>query len=369
MKAKKKLTFIDRLFLWLNVLLCLALLLSYLAPFIDPRKNWVIAFFGLAYPPLLLANLLIIFYWLLRRSRYIYLSVVTILIGWNVLNNNIGIRLPDSKSEPAGLKVLRVMTYNVHNFKHYGAKNDISTKREILALIGEQRPDIIGIQEFYTRKTGEYDMIDSIKRVMGAQYYYFEPSSTSSIESIGMAIFSRYPIKQHGLIQLSAKGSGNQCLYVDVESSNLKFRLYSVHLQSINFDPEDYKYLGSLSHKGKTDIHATKRVGSKLKNAFLKRSEQVFTIKEHAGKCPYPYVISGDFNDTPASFAVNQMAKGLTNAFREKGAGLGRTYNGDFPNYQIDYVMTSKQFEVWDYKIIEKKMSDHYPLSTVLVLK
>jgi len=31
--------------------------------------------------------------------------------------------------------------------------------------------------------------------------------------------------------------------------------------------------------------------------------------------------------------------------------------------------MTSKQFEVWDYKIIEKKMSDHYPLSTDLVLK
>jgi hypothetical protein len=58
MKAKKRnLPFIDKVFLWINYLLCLALLFSYLAQYIDPRKFWPFAFFGLAYPPLLLANL------------------------------------------------------------------------------------------------------------------------------------------------------------------------------------------------------------------------------------------------------------------------------------------------------------------------
>jgi endonuclease/exonuclease/phosphatase family metal-dependent hydrolase len=370
MRAKKRnLSFIDKIFLWINYLLCLALLLGYLAPYVDPRKFWPIAFFGLAYPPLLVANLVIMVYWLIRKSWFIGLSAITILIGWNVLMNNVGIRLPSGAGSIPSLKVIRVMTYNVHDFKRYGAKNDISTKHEILDLIGQEQPDIIGIQEFFTRKKGEYAMIDSVKKVMRAEHYYFEPTMTSSSESIGMAIFSKYPIKSYGLVQLAAKGSGNQCLYVDIEKDGGVLRMYSVHLQSISFDPQDYKYLGNLSSKGKTDIGATKRVGGKLKTAFQKRSEQVFIVKAHAKQCPYPYVISGDFNDTPSSFAVNQMAEGLKNAFREKGAGLGRTYNGAFPNYQIDYVMVSPQFDVWEYKIIEKKLSDHYPLSTVLVLK
>ncbi|GGH17054.1 endonuclease/exonuclease/phosphatase family protein [Mucilaginibacter phyllosphaerae] len=366
---KKKLSFIDQLFLWINIFLCLGLLLGYLAPYTDPRKFWPIAFFGLAYPPVLLANVIIMVYWLLRRSWYIGLSLITILIGWNALNNNIGIRLPAGASQTQPQKQLRLMTYNVHDFKKYGAKNDKSTRHEILELIGQEQPDVIGIQEFFTRKKGEYDMIDSIKRTMRATHYYFEPSMTSASESIGMAIFSKYPIKSYGLLQLSPKGSGNQCLYADVQKDGGMFRLYSVHLQSISLDPQDYKYLDKLSSKGKTDLNGTKRVGWKLKTAFKKRAEQVFIIKDHAKQCPYPYIISGDFNDTPSSFAVNQMAKGLKNAFREKGAGLGRTYNGAFPNYQIDYIMASPQFEVWDYKIIEKKLSDHYPLSTVLVLK
>lgn len=368
MAKNKKLPFIDRVFLWINYALCTALLLGYLAPYVDPRTFWPVAFFGLAYPPLLLANVIIMVYWLFRRSWFIGLSLVTILIGWNVLNSNIGIRLPSSASQEPPKNKWRVMTYNVHNFKRYGEKNDVSTKHDILDIIGQEQPDIIGIQEFFTKKKGQYDMVDSVKKVMRASYYYFEPTMVSANESIGLAIFSKYPIKSFGLVQLTAK-SGNQCVYVDIQKDSSIVRMYSVHLQSIAFDPQDYQYLGNLSSKGKTDIGATKRVGWKLKTAFQKRAEQVFIIKDHANKCPYPYVISGDFNDTPSSFAVNQMVKGLKNAFREQGAGLGRTYNGAFPNYQIDYVMASTQFNVLEYKIIEKKLSDHYPLSTLLALK
>jgi endonuclease/exonuclease/phosphatase family metal-dependent hydrolase len=368
MKHKKKeLSFFGKLLLWINIAFAVALLLSYLAPFTDPRTFWPIAFFGLGYPPLLLVNAIFVAIWAFRKSYWVLISVLCIVVGFKVLTNNIGFSLPSNVGD--NVKVIRVMTYNAHDFKRYGAKNDISTKHEILELIGTEQPDVIGIQEFYTRKKGEYDMVDSIKRVMNAKYYYFEPIMVAENESIGMAIFSKFPIKNHGLVQLSFKGSTNQCLYVDVEQKDTKFRLYSVHLQSINFDPQDYKYLGALSKKGKTNIGATRRLGGKLKSAFMKRSEQVFTIKDHAKTSPYPYVISGDFNDTPSSFAVNQMCKGLKNSFRERGSGLGRTYNGDFPNYQIDYVMVSPEFDVADYQIIEKKLSDHYPLRTDLVLK
>jgi endonuclease/exonuclease/phosphatase family metal-dependent hydrolase len=140
-------------------------------------------------------------------------------------------------------------------------------------------------------------------------------------------------------------------------------------LQSIRFEPRDYQYLDTITKSGKADLSSTKRLGSKLKLAFLKRAEQVIKIKQHTLQSPYPYIISGDFNDTPTSFAVSQMAKGIKNTFREKGFGLGRTYNGDFPNYQIDYIMASKQFNVLSYNIVKKKLSDHYPAYADLVLK
>ena len=113
---------------------------------------------------------------------------------------------------------------------------------------------------------------------------------------------------------------------------------------------------------------SARRLGSKLKVAFEKRSAQAEKVKEDALKCPYPYIIAGDFNDTPSSYAVNFIAEGLKNAFREKGSGIGRTYNGKFPNYQIDYIIASPQFDVASYQVTEKQLSDHYPVRSDLVL-
>jgi endonuclease/exonuclease/phosphatase family metal-dependent hydrolase len=368
MKTKKRLPLFDKLVLWINCGFCLALLISYLAPVTDPRKIWLIAFFGLAYPPLLLANALFILYWLLRKNWYFLLSFTSIICGLGVLYNNIGFRT-DKNSDRAHGQNLRVMTYNVHNFKKFGSNKDISTKHEILQLIEEQHPDVIGFQEFYSRKKGQYDMIDSIKKIMRSESYYLESFNANNDELMGMAIFSKYPIINTGLIRLSDEiFSGNQCLYTDVKKDNRIIRLYSVHLQSIQFEPQDYKYLDTVT-SGLTNIHSIAHLGTKLKRAFLKRAEQVFKVKAHAKQCPYPYIISGDFNDTPTSFAVNQMEKGLKNAFSEKGAGLGRTYNGDFPNYQIDYIMATQQFNITGYQIIQKKLSDHYPIVSDLLLR
>jgi len=369
MKAKK-LPFIDKVFLWINYCLCAALLISYLAPITDPQKFWPVAFFGLAYPLLLLANVLMIVYWLVRKSTWVLLPVIGIGIGWNILLNNIGFTLPAHASIAPESNNVRVMTYNVHSFKKYGANKDISTKHEILAIIRDAHPDIIGFQEYYTRNRGQYDMTDSIKRITGASNCYFEQLESNKGESLGMAIFSKFPILAKGIIRLSAiPQSGNQCLYIDVQKGGHPFRFYSLHLQSIKFGPQDYKYVDTVSKSGKADLASTMRLGGKLKRAFLKRSEQVAIVKAHAKQCPYPYIISGDFNDTPSSYAVNQMANGLKNAFREKGFGLGRTYNGNFPNYQIDYVMTDKKFDIENYHITEKKLSDHYPVYVDVVLR
>jgi endonuclease/exonuclease/phosphatase family metal-dependent hydrolase len=368
MKAKTGLFFVDKIILWLNVILCAALLISYLAPVTNPQIFWPIAFFGLAYPVLLMANLIMVFYWVFRRKLYLLLPITCIACGWNVLNNNIGFNKPVKDPELKDGKVIRLMTYNVHNFKRYGAKNDTSTKQQILQIIKDQRPDILTIQEFFTRKRGKYNIRDSVLAIMGSDYYYFEPLIFNKSEAIGIAIFSKFPIIDHGIIPVSDRVSENACIYADLQKGNQKLRIYNVHLQSIGFDPEDYRYVNNIIQQGKPDMYSTKRLGNKLKAAFEKRSLQVKKIKSNAAACPYPFIIAGDFNDTPASYAVNEMAEGLKNAFREKGYGLGRTYNGNFPNYQIDYIMASKRFNILNYTIIEQKLSDHYPVRSDLVM-
>lgn len=370
MKAKKGLGFIDKLFLWINIFLCACLLTSYLAPITNPTKFWPVAFFGLAYPLLLLGNAILIVYWFFRKRSLALLSVICIAIGWKILNRNIGLRFTSPEDTKSSAAFARIMTYNVHNFKRYGSKNDLSTKQEILQIIKDQQPDVIGFQEFYTRKKGQYDMLDSIQKILGSKNYYFEPVRSNADVGIGQAVFSKFPIIAHGMIQLSEPTSENQCIYVDIKKGNKPFRIYSVHLQSIRFDPDDYRYLNSVSKQdGKPEVGSAKRLGSKLKTAFLKRSDQVFKIKAHAANCPYPYIISGDFNDTPTSFALAKMSGGMKNAFAECGSGLGRTYNGSFPNYQIDYILATPQFDVLNYYIIEKKLSDHYPVRSDLDLK
>jgi endonuclease/exonuclease/phosphatase family metal-dependent hydrolase len=367
MKAKQKLPFIDKLFLWVNFCLCVLLLISYLAPVTDPAKFWLIAFFGLAYSPLLFANLVMVLYWLVRRKSYFILSLVVILIGWNVLADSVGFHLPGPDSARPQSDVIRVMTYNVHGFRQYGKDRDTSSKHAILQILREQDPDIIGFQEFFSsKKSAGFDMKDSIRTVMKTDYFYFAPFTRN--KAVGMAIFSKLPIVDTGTLLLSNVLSENQCIYIDVKKGSQTFRIYSVHLQSIKFDQKDYTSLDSASAKGKTNVRSLQRMIGKLKNAFIKRSEQVFKIKEHAANCPYPYIISGDFNDTPGSFAFSRMVDGLKDAFREKGSGFGQTYNGDFPNYQIDFIMPGPQFEVASYKIIKRKLSDHYPVRSDLIL-
>lgn len=368
MKPKKGPGFFTKILLFINFLLALALLLSYLAPVTNPVKTWIIPFLGLGYPPLLLANLIFIVFWTISRRWYALLSVVAILVGLKPLQNTIGFNEARTYKQKISPQAIRVMTYNVHNFKRFGAKNDVSTKHEILDIISQYQPDVLGIQEFYTKFRGEYAMRDSIKYFLHANMYFEAVNYNTPYDAAGMAIFTKYKIINQGLIWLSDPGNGNQCLFTDLVNKRDTFRFYSIHLKSIGFDQEDYQSMDNAP-KGKTDMHSYRRIAGKLKQAFIKRSKQVAIIKAHAAKCPYPYIISGDFNDTPSSYAVHTIGTGMKNAFFEKGSGLGKTYNGDFPNYQIDYIFTTKQFSVRNYQVIERKLSDHYPVYSDLLLK
>jgi endonuclease/exonuclease/phosphatase family metal-dependent hydrolase len=362
-----KTTIFDKFILLLAIFAAIGLICGIMAGTKNPIDHILLAFAGLAYPFILFANLAFLLWWLLRRKWiFALITVLIIAFGWHTFIATIGFFGSAGKDEKGDDKQIRMMTFNVHNFKPYGDEITEEITQKMIAVVKGQHPDVVCFQEFFTRFKGPYDTVDSLKKVLHAPYYYFMPTMKSESEAIGLAIFSRYPIEDKGVIEFENTGNGS--IYVDLQIGSQKVRVYNIHLQSISFEPEDYIYLDKVK-KMDAEANSTKRILRMLRTAFKKRSSQVDIMKAHMRNCKTPFVIAGDFNDTPASYAVRQMTDSLQNAFIKKGQGLGRTYNGKFPNFQIDYIAATKEFEIINYKIIEAKLSDHFPVRSDILLK
>ena len=366
---KRTLPLSTKIRLLLNSLFALALAGSYLASVVDPKLCWFISFLGLAYPILFCFNLIFVIYWLFKQPKFALISFVAILIGIHFLLSYIGFREQTAIGVPkSSQQFIRVMTYNVHEFKKFGDKNTVQAKDEFLKIIREEQPDVICFQEFFTRVKNNYDFKKAISKILNTSHYYYKPTKGNNYETAGMAIFSKFPIVSTGVIKFE-KHNNNEVIFADIKTPKRVFRVYNVHLQSIRFQPEDYKYLSEVKKKMNTNMQSSRRIGARLKQAFIKRSDQVKALKQHSQKCAMPYLLMGDFNDTPISYTVNKiLSGGLISTFRAKGSGLGITYNGDFPNFQIDYILASPSFAVKNYRIIEKKVSDHYAVRSDLEL-
>lgn len=366
---RSKATFFDKLIRLIAIVLAIALVFGFMAGNFDPREYKYLPFFGLAYPYLLLFNVLFILWWCLRkRWAFAAGTLALILMGWTSLNATFGVFGNKGKGDKVNPSDLRMMTYNVHSFMPYGEKNIEPVKQQMLDLIKTESPDVICFQEYFTRRKGSFDITDSLKQILKTADYYFVPFSGNDYEATGLAIFSRYPISNRGTIKFGKNLGGNASIFIDIEVNKKKVRIYNVHLQSISFEKQDYNYIDKVTHKMDPDIVPSKRIAGMLRAAFLKRSEQVDVMKSHMETCTTSFLIAGDFNDTPASYAVTQLTKSLNNTFREQGTGLGRTYNGKFPNFQIDYIATTKDIQVLNYQVIPARLSDHFPVRSDLRL-
>jgi endonuclease/exonuclease/phosphatase (EEP) superfamily protein YafD len=137
-------------------------------------------------------------------------------------------------------------------------------------------------------------------------------------------------------------------------------------LQSLKFTPDNKLYINNPSFEDEQDVHESKSILQKFKIGFIKRHQQVENVKKELNASKYPVILCGDFNDVPNSYAYNEIGENLTNAFWEKGSGIGNTFTGIVPTLRIDNIFYSKPFEATQFIRIKKKLSDHYPIITDL---
>jgi len=93
-------------------------------------------------------------------------------------------------------------------------------------------------------------------------------------------------------------------------------------------------------------------------------SVQVDLLASHIDSCKYPVFLCGDFNDTPVSYAYRSLRGNLNDAFLECGPrGMGKTYNGPFPSFRIDYILFPDGYDAAGFKVLGRSYSDHFPVS------
>jgi len=348
---------IHRTFLGINIIFAVALLISYLAVHVNPEDFVLPAFFGLAYPYLLLINIIIVILWAVNLRPEAIISVVVIAIGFTHFSNYIKLSKPKNDKEGA----FKMMSYNLRLFNYFENKGESDTEKKVFALLKSQQPQILCFQELYINgNAGQKEM--EIRKSLGGKYYsHSKLIGRGKNKFYGIATYSRYPIVGKG--QIIHPGSSSLSIYTDIVIDADTFRIFNNHLQSFRLRSMERSFVEELiDSEDMQSLNEIRSVSKSLKVGFSRRALQAQVVKDYINRSPYPVIVAGDFNDTPVSYAYMKIRKGLNDSFVNSGYGAGFTYRGNYPPNRIDYILYDNSLKSVYFEILKVKYSDHYPI-------
>jgi endonuclease/exonuclease/phosphatase family metal-dependent hydrolase len=348
---------LHRIFLGINIFFAASLLIAYLSVHINPEDFAFPAYFGLAYPYLLLINIVFAVIWAVNLKLEALISVVVIAIGITHLSNYI--RFRKSSNENSG--TFQIMSYNVRLFNYFEKKKDAISEARVLAMARSRQPDIICFQEVFingnaSRKDAE------IKKALGGKYYsHTKLIGRGKDKYYGIITYTKFPIAGKG--EIVHPGSSSLSIYTDVVIRKDTFRIFNNHLQSFRLKRMERSFMEELvDSEDKQAMTEIKSLSRSLKEGFVRRAMQAQVVKNYINRSPYPVVVAGDFNDTPVSYAYRKIRKGLNDSFVKSGYGAGFTYNGNYPPNRIDYILYDNNLQSTYFEIMKTRYSDHYPV-------
>ena len=346
-----------KILLAVNVAFAFSLLIAYLAVLISPDDFALPAFFGLAYPYLLLINIIFVIIWAMLLRFEALISVVVIVIGFNHISNYIQF------TKPSGNKTntFKVLSYNVRLFNYFENNHGVTSEKKVIEFIKAQKPDIICLQEFYVSGYPAVEEKFIIEALGGKYYSHMKLSGSGKNRYYGIITLSRFPIVTKG--EIIHPGSSSLSIYTDVLIQKDTFRIYNNHLQSFRLKRMERSFIDELTASDdKETMKEVKGLSVSLKKGFVKRALQAEIVKAQINKSPFPVMVVGDFNDTPVSYAYRKIRSGLYDSFVNSGYGAGFTYKGNYPPNRIDYILYDNSLINSYFEILKVKYSDHYPI-------
>ena len=360
---------VHRIVFIFNTIAILALLASFLAPFITPELSWQIAFLGLAFPAIVVINVLFIIYWSIFLNLKFMFSLAAIIIGWNYIPRYI--QFNAIKAEQSSKDIIRVVSFNSRYF-NYPEQVSTADEESFFDKLTKINPDIICMQEMFNGISMPSDIGEQFQK----KYRTYNRSNIKLVKGKwvvdDIGILSRFPIVNKGVVERDT-GSGNYTIYADIVKGDDTIRVVSTHLKSNGFVKKEYEAVAvveTLSDEGDS-VHLSnyKLIVSKMKRAFMMRAKQVDAIHEFLDKSPHKIILCGDFNDSPTSYSYRTLRGDFKDSFMEAGSGLGRTYVGKMPALRIDYILGDPSFSFYNYYAKSFDFSDHKLVSCSIKIK
>lgn len=372
MKASRFRIFTRKFFLYLNIAVVIFFLLACLVPYLNPQKWWFISFFALAFPFLLLIVILFGLGWLIvLKPRLALISGVALLLGIKNISVLLAFHRPKAFVAQKETGTIRVASWNVARFIELKRNNNAGsqTRLKMLELLKRQNADVLCLQEFHTSlDSGYYNNIDAVKK-LGYPYFYFSYDEDGDNHYYSSIIFSRFPIIDSGLVRYPRPTLPDALIHVDINFSGDTLRLYTTHLQSLQFSKDDYKALGEIKSGSDSLLSNSRTIFSKLKRGVSFRSIQAAIISDVQDNSPHPVIFCADLNDVPNSYTYFKVRGKMQDAFLKKGFGLGRTFSGISPTLRIDYIFADEHFRIAQFGRVVEKLSDHYMILADMQLK
>ncbi|MES2655857.1 MAG: endonuclease/exonuclease/phosphatase family protein [Bacteroidota bacterium] len=358
-----------KIFSWLvlilNIVAVLALFGAYSAAYISPNQFWFIAFLGLSFPIILIINFLFIIYWAVTFSFKFLYSFIAILIGITTIQRFIQFGTVKEQDVPNSINIVDF------NTRAFGALDDLEYDPAIyFDQLDHIKPDVFCFQEFVSYNTKkDQKMFERLFTEYSSFYMFNLNAKTKPYTGYSLSIMSRFPIVKSGFVERMNSG-GNCTIFVDIAKGGDTIRILNTHLKSIAFEKQDYQAVEGLKEPDRDiSLFNVKHIAYKLKKAFIARSKQAEAIRKFIDESPHKVIITGDFNDSPASYAYNLIRGDMKDAFVESGSGFSSTYTGKMPSFRIDYILADKSFEIINYKPFELSFSDHKMISATIKLK
>lgn len=234
-----------------------------------------------------------------------------------------------SAAEPG--REIRVMTWNLHHGEGEDGKLDLE---RIAALIREQKPDLVALQEIDNkcRRTKGVDQAAELAKLTGLNGAFGKAMDHDGGE-YGQAILSRFPIEEKQVHPLPGDGEPRIAFEVAVTVSGKQVRMITAHL---DHQQEERR---------------------------LRQAEAVVKALENHHE---PMILAGDFNDVPGSPALAVFSEQWKAVPKKQPAF---TIPSKDPKSEIDHLFT-RGFEVANPAVVlpEEVASDHRPVVVTLLM-
>ena len=317
----------------------------------NPATGTALAMLVYVLPFLLLGNVIMLIYWLVRR-RWVWLCipVVPLLFGIHYVGSIYQTGLFSKASGGAGLKIA---TYNVELF---GREITGFKAEDILTEMKKQGVDILCMQE-YQEESGNKMNSESYKT-------YFPYMATGRKD---MVIYSRYPLGDSEVIDFGNTNNSGMC--ADVNVNGRRMRIFNVHLETTGFNRTLHQAAKRQMAGGNVEENALVRaVYGNYTRGMAIRAQQADQVARLVNQAEIPVILCGDFNDVPYSYVYHTMKGDLVDGFRECGRGFMHTMRGRKFKVRIDYIFHSEELQGENYYREDLTYSDHYPVFMKIAL-